>query len=149
MVRVVHCAEVAMITMPNSMTSHIVERKRHSAIRAAMIVVLWIAAAFLVAIAHLKMDAISPVASVVVEVTAIMAMAGAYVRLVTPEATLDHALFVGTTWVLLGIATEIAMTANSGHQWFALLGSPTNGGLRCVLLITWVIAPALFVRSRE
>jgi hypothetical protein len=41
------------------------------------------------------------------------------------------------------------MTAHSGRQWFALLGSPANGGLRCVLLITWVIAPALFVRHRE
>jgi hypothetical protein len=66
-----------------------------------------------------------------------------------PHATLDHALFAGTTWVLLGIAAEIIMTANSGRQWFALLGSPANGGLRCVLLIAWVLAPALFIRSRE
>ena len=78
-----------------------------------------------------------------------MATAGAYITLAAPESTLDHALFAGTTWVLLGIATEIAMTAISGHQWFALLGSPANGGLRCVLLIAWVLAPALFIRSRE
>jgi hypothetical protein len=88
------------------------------------------------------------VVSVVIEVGAIVAMAAAYIRIASPEATLDHALFVGTTWVLLAIAAEIVITAASGRQWFALLGSPAHGGLRCVLLIAWVIAPTLFVRSR-
>jgi hypothetical protein len=138
-----------MITMTHSITPRSAQRKHHAVTRAALSVVLWSVAALLVAITHQKLDAISPVASAAVKVIAIVAMAGAYIRLVTPEATLDHALFAGTTWVLLGIATEIAMTASSGRQWFALLGSPANGGLRCVLLIAWIIAPALFVRSRE
>jgi hypothetical protein len=51
--------------------------------------------------------------------------------------------------VLLAIVAEIAITASSGRQWFALLGSPAHGGLRCVLLIAWVIAPALFASSHE
>jgi len=108
----------------------------------------WIAAALFVGVAN-SVLASSPVAAVVIEVIAIVAMAAAYMRIAAPEATLDHALFVGTTWVLLAIATEILMTAHSGRQWFALLGTPANGGLRCVLLITWLIAPAVFVRSHE
>jgi hypothetical protein len=105
-------------------------------------------AALLVGIANSQLAA-SPVAAVVIEVLAILIMAAAYMRIAVPEATLDHALFVGTAWVLLAIATELIMTARSGRQWFALLGTPANGGLRCVLLIAWLIAPALFVRSHE
>jgi len=138
-----------MTTMTRSLTTHVAQRKRRTATRAALVAVFWIVAALLVAIAHQVMHSASPVVAVVIEVLAIVAAAGAYIRITAPESTLDHALFVGTVWVLLGIATEIAMTANSGRQWFALLGSPANGGLRCVLLIAWVIAPALFVRSRD
>jgi hypothetical protein len=112
-----------------------------------MAVVFWSVAALLVALAHQRLDASSPVASVAIEVSTIVAMAAVYIRIVSPEATLDHALFVGTTWVLLAISAEIIMTASSGRQWFALLGSPAHGGLRCVLLIAWLIAPALFVRQ--
>lgn len=109
-----------------------------------MAVVFWGIAALLVALVHQKVGAASPVASVALEVMAIVAMAAVYIRVVSPHATLDHALFVGTTWVLLAIAAEIIMTASSGRQWFALLGSPAHGGLRCVLLIAWIVAPALF-----
>jgi len=134
-----------------TMTSitNIAPTKRRSAARVALVAVFWIIAALLVAVAHQKLYAASPVVAVVIEALAIVATAGIYIRITAPHSTLDHALFVGTVWVLLGIATEIAMTANSGRQWVALLGSPTNGGLRCVLLIVWVIAPALFVRSRD
>jgi hypothetical protein len=115
---------------------------------AALAAAFWIAAALVVSIAHSQMPS-SPIAAVVIEVFAIMIMAAAYIRIAAPAATLDHALFVGTTWVLLAIAAEMIMTARSGHQWFALLGTPANGGLRCVLLIAWLIAPAVFVRSHE
>jgi hypothetical protein len=138
-----------MTTMTRSITPHFAQRKHHTATRIALVVTFWCVAALLVAIAHQWIDTTSPVISAAIEVIAIVAIAGAYIRLVTPGATLDHALFAGTTWVLLGIATEIILTAHSGRQWFALLGSPSNGGLRCVLLITWIMAPALFVRSRE
>lgn len=117
--------------------------------RGALAIVFWSIAALLVAFTHQWLDATSPEASVAVEVGAIVAMAAAYIRFAAPDATLDHALFVGTTWVLLAIIAEIAMTASSGRQWFALLGSPAHGGLRCVLLIAWVIAPALFATSHE
>lgn len=138
-----------MITMTRPLNTESTQKKSNVATRVALIVAFWIVAALSVAIAHQMMAAASSVISVAVETIAIVAVAGAYIRLVVPHATLDHALFAGTTWVLLGIAAEIIMTANSGHQWFALLGSPANGGLRCVLLIAWVLAPALFIRSRE
>jgi hypothetical protein len=108
----------------------------------------WIAAALLVDAANSEL-ASSPVAAVVIEVLAILVMAAAYTKIAAPHATLDHALFVGTAWVLLAIVAELIMTAHSGRQWFALLGRPENGGLRCVLLIAWLIAPAVFVRSHE
>lgn len=122
---------------------------RHGVAKAAMAVVFWSVAALLVALIHQKVDAASPVTSVVMEVLAIVATAGIYIRVVSPDATLDHALFVGTTWVLLAIAAEIIMTASSGRQWFALLGSPAHGGLRCVLLIAWIVAPALFANQPD
>jgi hypothetical protein len=124
-------------------------RKHHAATTAALVVIFWSIAAVLVAIVHQRMDAASPVGSVAGKVGAILLIAAAYIRLTAVETTLDHALFVGTAWVLFGIATEIAITTTSGRQWFALLGSPANGGLRCVLLIAWIIAPALFIRSHE
>ena len=138
-----------MTTMTRSIPTEATRRKHHTATRIALVAVFWIVAALLVAIAHRKLDPASPVVAVAIEVSAIVIAAGAYIRITASECSLDHALFVGTIWVLLGIATEIAMTANSGRQWFALLGSPANGGLRCVLLIAWVISPALFVRSRH
>ena len=138
-----------MTTMTRSLTTDHAQTKHRTVTRVALVAVFWIVAALLVAIAHQKMYAASPEAAVAIEAVAIMATAGAYIRIAAPHSTLDHALFAGTVWVLLGIATEIAMTANSGHQWVALLGSPANGGLRCVLLIAWLIAPALFVRSRD
>jgi len=138
-----------MTTMTRSLTTDIAQTKHRTVTRVALVAVFWIVAALLVAITHEKMYAVSPVVAVAIEAVAIVSTAGAYIRIAAPQSTLDHALFAGTVWVLLGIATEIAMTAHSGHQWFALLGSPSNGGLRCVLLIAWIIAPALFVRSRE
>ena len=132
----------------HSRNSQVVKPKHRRATCATLAAACWFAAALFVGIANSMMVS-SPVAAVVIEVIAIVAMAAAYIRIAAPEATLDHALFVGTTWVLLAIATEIVMTARSGRQWFALLGTPANGGLRCVLLIAWLIAPAVFIRNHE
>jgi ABC-type Co2+ transport system permease subunit len=140
--------EDGMTATTHSDTSQLSKSKHGPSVRAALAAAFWVAAALIVGVANSQMVS-SPVAAVVVEVAAILMMAAAYMRITCPEATLDHALFVGTAWVLLAIATELIMTARSGRQWFALLGSPGHGGLRCVLLIAWLIAPALFVRSQE
>jgi uncharacterized membrane protein YGL010W len=136
-------------TMTRSLTPRFAQRKHHAVTRAALIVAFWIVAALFAAVVHQRIDVISPVASVVIKVAAILAMAAAFIRLAAPETTLDQALLAGTAWVLLCIATEITVTTISGRPWFALLGSPANGGIRCVLLIAWILAPAVFIRSRE
>jgi hypothetical protein len=140
--------EDGMTATTHSHTPQLEKSKHRATVRAALAAACWIAAALCVGFTHSQMVA-SPVAAVVIEVAAILMMAAAYMRIACPEGTLDHALFVGTAWVLLAIAAEVVMTARSGRQWFALLGTPANGGLRCVLLIAWLIAPALFVRSNE
>jgi hypothetical protein len=124
-------------------------RKHNAATRAALVVIFWSIAAVLVTIVHQRVDAASAVASVAGKVGVILVISAAYIRLTAARTTLDQALFAGTAWVLFGIAAEIAVTATSGRQFFALLGSPANGGLRCVMLIAWIVAPALFVRSHE
>jgi len=140
--------EDGMTATTHSHTSQLAKSKHRASVRSALAAAFWIAAALIVGVTNSQL-ASSPVAAVVIEVAAILMMAAAYMRIACPEGTLDHALFVGTTWVMLAMATELIMTAHSGRQWFALLGSPANGGLRCVLLIAWLIAPAVFVRSHE
>ena len=125
------------------------ERKHGVITRAALVIIFWSVAAALVTFVHQRVDVTSPVASAAGKVGVIVLIAAAYIRLNAAQSTLDHALLVGTTWVLLDISAEITATATTGRQWFALIGSPTNGGLRCMLLIAWIIAPALFIRSRE
>ncbi|MEA2163442.1 MAG: hypothetical protein QOK37_1569 [Thermoanaerobaculia bacterium] len=137
-----------MTTLTRS-EARVTPRKLNAALRAVLVFVFWIIAAVLVASIHQSTSATMPVACVVLEVLAIVAAAATYIRFATHEATLDHALLTGTAWLLFGIATEIIMRMSSGHQWFALLGSPDHGGLRCVLLIAWVVAPALFANRRD
>lgn len=136
-------------TLDRSDTTRFAHRKHNTAVRAALLFAFWGIAAVLVALAHQTLNATMPIGCVAVEVLAIVATAAAYIRLVASEATLDRALLTGTAWLLLGIATEIVMRLSSGRQWFALLGSPEHGGLRCVLLIAWIVAPALFANSGD
>src|ERR1700760_949737 len=138
-----------MTTMTQSLNPSFAHRRHHAVTKAALIVGFWIGAALLAAVIHQRVDAISPVASTVVKVAAILAMAAAFIRLTASRTTLDQALLAGTSWVLLCIATEITVTTLSGRPWYALLGSPANGGLRCALLIAWILAPAVFIRNRE
>jgi hypothetical protein len=68
---------------------------------------------------------------------------------VAREAGITHALGVGIAWLVLSIATEIALTTRVGHGWFTLLGSPDRPLLRNVLLFVWIFAPALFARRES
>src|SRR5437016_855913 len=90
----------------------------------------------------------SSAARVGVKGAAIVLVAFAYMRLTAREATLDHALFVGVTWLVLSIAAELLLTRRFGRNWFDLLGSP-DSALRNVLMFAWIGAPALFVRHYE
>src|SRR5437016_4011456 len=105
------------------------------------VLLYWAMAAVLVLWADRALS--SPVAGVGVKTAAIILVAFAYMRLTARKATLDHALFVGVTWLLLSIVAELLLTRRFGHNWFELLGSP-DSALRNVLMFAWIGAPALF-----
>ena len=84
-----------------------------------------------------------------VKVVAIVAAAFAYIRFTARNATFEHALLVGAAWVILAIVAEVFEASRSGHGWFDLVGSPAHPAARALLLIAWVGAPALFVRTRS
>ena len=106
----------------------------------------WAAAAVLVLWADRTIT--WPVGGVLLKTLAIVLVAFAYMRLAVREATLDHALFVGVTWLLLAIGAELLLTRHFGRSWFELLGSP-DSALRNILMFAWIGAPALFARYRE
>ena len=81
-----------------------------------------------------------------VKVAAIVITSFAYMR-VARTPTVQHALFVGTAWLALAIATEMIATATSGHGWFSLCGTPSSPMTRDVMLCAWLAAPALFARE--
>ena len=89
-----------------------------------------------------------PPVAIGVKTLAIILVAFAYMRLTARKATLDHALFVGVTWLLLTIIAELVVTRHFGRSWFELLGSPTSA-LRNILMFAWIGAPALFARHYE
>lgn len=90
----------------------------------------------------------SPGTAVAVKTAAIILVALAYMRLTARKATLDHALFVGVTWLLLSIIAELLLSRHLHRSWFDLLGSP-DSALRNVLMFAWIGAPALFARQYE
>ena len=52
------------------------------------------------------------------------------------------------TWLFLAMVAEIVEARHLGHDWFELLGSP-DSALRNVLMIAWIVAPALFARKGQ
>src|SRR6266498_2491443 len=100
------------MTAPTSQQAplNFAQRKHNGATRAMLVIIFWCIAAVLVTIVHQRTDATSPVASVTGKVVVIVLIGAAYIRLTAARTTLDHALFVGTAWVLFGIATEITIT---------------------------------------
>ena len=81
------------------------------------------------------------------KIAIIVLAAFAYMTLGTRRATINHALLVGATWLVLDVIVEIATTTHTHHAWFALLGSPAHPAVRDALLMTWVAAPAFFARE--
>jgi len=116
---------------------------RHRATAALMIVLFWAAAAIVVATVHTMLDSRSPSAAAVVTFAALFISAYAYTRMYAPQSSISHALGVGIAWLLLTIVTEIALSAYTGHDWYALLGSPDRPLLRNLFLFGWIFAPAM------
>jgi hypothetical protein len=121
-------------------------RHHHPATTVGLVVAFWIMAAALVAAVHVGIEPRSVRAASVATIAALLAAAWAYSRFVAREAGISHALGVGTTWLMLSITVEVAVTMRAGHAWFTLLGSPDRPLLRNVLLFVWVFAPVVFAR---
>jgi hypothetical protein len=118
----------------------------HPFTRTASAVAVWILASIVVVMAHRTFDPISAAAGVTVKTLTIVVAGFAYARLAYRRTTFDQALAIGVAWLVLGIMTEIVMTAQTHHAWFLLLGSPAKPFLRDVIMFAWVAAPAIFAR---
>ena len=103
-------------------------------------------AAALVVWTDRAVDPASLIGGIAIKACAIIAVAFAYMRLSAREVTLDHALFVGVTWLTLAMAIEIIEAKHLGHPCSALLGAP-DSALRNILMFVWIGAPALFARG--
>ena len=116
--------------------------------RFALVVLFWMVAAALVAAAHVAIEPRFEKAGAAAS-AAVIGTAYAYSRLVARQAGVSHALGVGIAWLVLSIATEIALTTQAGHGWFTLLGSPDRPLLRNILLFVWIFSPALFAQRAD
>ncbi len=130
-----------------TMVSETTHRPAHIAKMLALVLLFWGLAALLVIAVQGRFPA-PPVACAAIQMVTIVAVALAYMKVAASEATIDHALFVGTAWLVLSIVTELAMAAHTGHGWFEIIGSPTSS-LRNVLMFAWILAPALFATKAE
>jgi hypothetical protein len=122
--------------------------RNHGTTTIAAALIFWVAAALLIVMVHGFLEPISPAASFIVKILAILAISFAYMRLTRREVTIDEALFVGVGWAALAMITEVAASTHLGRGWFALIGSPAHDALRIVTLFAWIATPALFARRR-
>ena len=115
---------------------------------AICIVVSWVIAAGLVLAANYFVEPVSPVIDAVVKLAVLVAVGFGYMRIMR-ESTLEHALLVGSVWLVMAVVVEVAEASTRGRGWFDLIGNPAHPLIRTVLLIGWVAAPALFVRAHS
>lgn len=125
------------------------DSRHHPATTAVLIAAFWLAAAALAGTAQVELDPLSTAGGAVATIAAVFLAAYAYTRLCARNAGMSHALGVGTAWLMLAIAGEIAMTTHLRHGWYALLGSPDRPLLRNLFLFVWVFAPAFFARRES
>jgi hypothetical protein len=119
---------------------------RASGVRTAvMVIVFWILAAALVVAVHRNIDGASRIGGRIACAAAVVAAAGAYVKLGASRATIDHALLVGVTWLVLAIVAEIASTSLAAHR-LDLLSRAAPPWFGDLMLFLWIAAPAFFVR---
>lgn len=129
--------------------SGIARRNRFGLAWAAFVVGWWAAAALLVVLCDRELVHAAPGLSVTIKALAIFAAAAAFMHFAPRHATTDHAFIAGSSWLLLSIISEVALTFSSGHEWHALIGSTAHHALRDILLLSWVVAPVVFARHRS
>lgn len=118
----------------------------HPVTTAAFVVLFWLFGGALVILAHAMLDGHSPLAGALAVIGAVFLAASLYTRFVVRQPSLGHCLAVGTAWIVLAIATELAVTASGVNGWHGLLGSPDRPLLRNTFLFVWIFVPALFAR---
>jgi hypothetical protein len=136
-----------MTTPTRAFDSRLSQWRHRLLITPAQVVGVWAVAALLVVVCHRTLGSVSIAASVTLKAIAILASGFVYMRLLARDATVEHALLVGATWLLLDIGAEIAIASTFGTHWYLLLGSPAYPIFRDVLLVSWVAAPAVFARG--
>jgi hypothetical protein len=114
---------------------------------AILALLFWAVAAALVLTANYWIEPLSPVLDSAAKAFALILAAAGYIRLCAPRATLEHALLVGAAWILLAIVVEVYEASTTGRGWFDLIGSPAHPVERAFLLLAWIGAPSLFVRT--
>jgi FtsH-binding integral membrane protein len=122
--------------------------KRSAIAAVPFVFVFWLAAALLVIVVHRRVEPHGAAAAAMVKTLVIVAMSGAYMKIAGNDTTLDHALSVGAIWLALAVTAEIGVSLHDHRGWFDLLGSPSSPW-RNVLMFAWVVAPALFARTRH
>ncbi|HEV2722795.1 MAG TPA: hypothetical protein VG323_22410 [Thermoanaerobaculia bacterium] len=115
---------------------------------ALFVVFFWAVAAALVLAANAWIEPVSPGLDGFVKICVLLVVAFAYMRAMR-AATLEHALLVGAAWLVLAVVVEVVEASRIGHGWFDLVGTPAHPVIRAILLIAWVGAPALFVRTHS
>lgn len=138
-----------MDTATRAFESQFSQRIHRLFITPAQVVGVWAVAALLVVVSHRTIGSVSIAACVAIKAAVILASGFVYMRLLARDATVEHALLVGVTWLLLDIGAEIAIASTFGTRWYLLLGSPAYPIFRDVLLFSWVAAPAVFARRRS
>ena len=116
---------------------------------AARVTLFWFLAAIGVGAAHLEIDPLWPAGGGVAGIAIIVICAYWYTRYCARNAGISHALGVGIAWLVLGVVTEMILTADFGHGSFDSLGSPTHPLLRTLFLFAWIFAPALFAQRED
>ena len=131
------------------LTPRFAETRHRLTTTAALVILFWIAAAAAVAAAQTELRPVSPAGGAVATIGAILLAAFGYTHFCARCAGLSHALGVGITWLVLGIATELAMAAYLGRGWDVVLGSTDQPLLRNIFLFVWIFAPAFFAHREE
>jgi hypothetical protein len=117
--------------------------------RCALVSLFWLAAAIVVAAAHITLDRRSVAASAAAAIGAIVAAAYAYTRFCAHGSNIVDALAVGIAWLSIAIVAELVISAGVGHGWYALIGTPEHPLLRNVFMFVWIFAPMLCARRAE
>jgi hypothetical protein len=115
---------------------------------AICIVVSWVVAAGLVLAANYWIEPVSPALDGIVKVAALVVVGFGYMRIMR-QSTLEHALLVGSMWLVMAVLVEVVEASTRGRGWFDLIGNPAHPVIRTILLIAWVAAPAIFVKSES